>query len=562
MANSLFKTKQSGSSYVYVHVDLGSDITGDGSMEKPYGSYAKAKSVFANRTVLFRGTLVENLIVIGVLQGDEKWQNFVSTNPSYISGYEVRNLRTESVIGGALNSITGGLSGTAGVTQYSIINKMDRYQQCIHCIIIDDVDGRARCTNCITIRRANISVTDDGSYYWSNCVFPSNQKFYYNKALIQNLNFGNDPIENVRILKRAINPDWIEFGENITIDNELGTINVGGQKIETCRIVKEQKDGGTLPNIFNEYESDGITPKDFYLNPDKDNVALYASSSGNYVGALPAAHSKDVVHSVINVNAETGADSGEGVLLLVDSSENITNNSDRSTYNGQTWNRMRSDVIRIDEQFEGVNNYAFSSGITSSFYCGKKQTLFGSDILPISGLFTLQPNKKYKVLDSSPIGTLLENTGVLITKSGKIDVSVSRGFTLDTPADITGYSYQAKNENVWLVEVLYGPFESIEVIPYDDETTPSAFPSFSSPVNSGCLILYHKTGARAGQPVLFSEIANNKHTYFQNFAVSNADFEYVALVADTANYEAKKPILTFFSIELNAVYDKNLILYT
>jgi hypothetical protein len=149
------------------------------------------------------------------------------------------------------------------------------------------------------------------------------------------------------MLKRAIDPSWVEFGGNTPLDDNFGTVNIAGQKFETCRIVLEEKDGGTLPDIFNSYEADGITPKDFYLNADPGNVALHASETGGYVGALPPAQATHTGTDAANVSA-SGADNGAGALLVTDGTD-ITNSTDPATYNGQVWNRMVSPVAQLNK---------------------------------------------------------------------------------------------------------------------------------------------------------------------------------------------------------------------
>jgi len=106
-------------------------------------------------------------------------------------------------------------------------------------------------------------------------------------------------------------------------------------------------------------------------------------------------------------------------------------------------------------------------------------------------------------------------------------------------------------------KVFATPLESGEIIPFDDYTTPSAFPRFSAPFMGDVLMLFHKIGANINQPVLFSEVTNDKMAYYANWAVTNADQEFVTLASDTVNYYYKIPILTYYKKELNAHFDAN-----
>lgn len=81
------------------------------------------------------------------------------------------------------------------------------------------------------------------------------------------------------------------------------------------------------------------------------------------------------------------------------------------------------------------------------------------------------------------------------------------------------------------------PQETIEVIPYDTPTVPSAtLPNFSMAFNGECRLWYWLAGAaKAGLPVLFSDLAvlgittDINLTEYGNYAVSNADQESLTL---------------------------------
>ena len=535
----LFKTIDP--THAYIHAELGSDLFGDGTIDRPYASHAKAttKSIYK----ILRGTLIEN--GVGRTYGDEKYQTVVcSTNIG-----NSQNLRART-IGDSQNCIVSG--------------DMTRSSGCI----CGGSAGWTDCNNSTTREVRDLSSTVDlicydkcyvisgaNKGYW---VLPSSCIFYWNNTLIQSPVWVNDSFENIRLLKKVIEPGWSEIGANTIIDNFFGTINVNGQKIETCQIVWEQKDGGVLPNIFAAYEVDGVTPSDLHLNPDLNNVALRASETGNFVGALPPAQTKTISNTFKNVNANGTITTANGLIMSIDPVTGLlTNNLDPTTYNGQEWNRFTAPVsgdLGSQSTFKGVNNMNFATGQTSGVYIGKNQPLFGPELFPKSGIFSLEANKRYKVIDISPDSTFPADTGITIKKEGTMDVQVGRSGVFFTALDITGYTFQANNSQVSIVEVLATPFESVECTAYVNGTTPSSLlPRFSCPMNEDVLILYHR---QTDTPVLFSEIANNKHAYFQNFAVSNADSEYYALITDTVNYISKPVNLRYCQIEVNIHFDK------
>lgn len=104
------------------------------------------------------------------------------------------------------------------------------------------------------------------------------------------------------------------------------------------------------------------------------------------------------------------------------------------------------------------------------------------------------------------------------------------------------------------------PQESIEVIPYDNATTPSAFPRFSAMFNDVCQMWYHTTGAKVGQPVLFNDllsffaITTDKNlTEYGTWAVTNADYE-TYLLSEKTGVTLKNVPVNFAKVEINLNY--------
>lgn len=104
------------------------------------------------------------------------------------------------------------------------------------------------------------------------------------------------------------------------------------------------------------------------------------------------------------------------------------------------------------------------------------------------------------------------------------------------------------------------PQESIEILPYDDENTPSAFPRFSGMFNGECKMWYHTTGAKINQPVLFNDLqsffaitTDKSLAEYGTWAVTNADFETYLLSSKTGVTLRNIPVY-YCRIELNLNY--------
>lgn len=104
------------------------------------------------------------------------------------------------------------------------------------------------------------------------------------------------------------------------------------------------------------------------------------------------------------------------------------------------------------------------------------------------------------------------------------------------------------------------PQESIEILPYDDAVTPSAFPRFSGMFNGECKMWYHNTGAKINQPVLFNDLqsffaitTDKSLAEYGTWAVTNADFETYLLSSKTGVALRNIPVY-YGRIELNLNY--------
>jgi hypothetical protein len=103
--------------------------------------------------------------------------------------------------------------------------------------------------------------------------------------------------------------------------------------------------------------------------------------------------------------------------------------------------------------------------------------------------------------------------------------------------------------------------ESIEVLPYDNPTTPSTAPKFSMAFNGQTLVYYWTGGIKIGLPVLFNDLAGigiavdaTFLSIYGTWAVSTSDLESYDLSQFTSLVGAKQYPLTYFAGELNAHY--------
>ncbi|MDR3706644.1 MAG: hypothetical protein P4L28_12155 [Paludibacteraceae bacterium] len=303
---------------------------------------------------------------------------------------------------------------------------------------------------------------------------------------------------------------------------------------------------------------------DYNLNPDPLNEALYASDTGSYVGCFkPATPVSSVapnsVLTPINVNADGSDDVAAGTLLV----KNADDSSTFASTSTQTWNRLKSATtitIAQGNKFNGLGCLS-QDGSPFGYYFGKHQNLVNATALTPSD--TLEANTWYKICNSN------RSTYYSILYNGNQYVPDYFFYTGTGP---TTFSLQNSDSGTVVKKLLAAPLESIEVLPYDDLTTPSAtLPKFSAPLMGDCKMLFYKAGntysKAAGTPVLFgdTQVASitDKISYYQGstaatgWAVTNADQEFVTLSADTTNYYYDYPVLKYLRLSINAHYNSD-----
>lgn len=566
---------------VFVHSYQGDDSTGDGTREFPFRSLAKANLKSGVSYMIIRGTFNEYIIFAKYVIGDDINQYIELADFSSLIGAAARvtlDTYRQSGLTNQAGIIVEKVSSTyhSGTQSYNLYkgglyyNNTNVAFNCFNATILfilytKHIQVDNTLTNCIiynsfALRPGSINVK------LVNCVFTTTTRFFVcTTKLIQIIEptWTDDSTANTDLLKTAYVNTGLFTQENI--DNIFFSLKIG--EIQTNKVIKENKDGGTHPNIFNRYSSVKTTtlsadivagdkttisvvdastfptegavkigndsfyydsnlgtslsspynntlsnhssgetvtfyevPLDYSLNSDLENEALFAGNLGGYVGALKPQYKRLNTNSdsPINVNADGSDTVDAGTLLVKNANETIT-----FATSTQTWNRIKSNAtlaIPNGQLFNGLQNLSYD-GSPFGTYIGKYQNLM--DSTPISEGTALIPGEWYKVINdtSEDITKSIVYNNIYYMPDRFLKAVGTQSFTLVNAGSGT-----------YLKRLLVAPFESIEVFPYDDETTPSAFPKFSAPLFGDCkLLFYTLAGATRyskvmGNPVLFSDL--------------------------------------------------------
>lgn len=310
--------------------------------------------------------------------------------------------------------------------------------------------------------------------------------------------------------------------------------------------------------------------KGFGLNPDSANTALWSSATGGYCGAsLPAYDSiQSNMTSIVVVDESTGIDTAiPGDLVYFNSDGELVFNN----ISTQTWNRFRdSSTIKIElgSTFKGGGGRS-TDGSPFGYYIGKKQNLIGATKYYSGDALTV--GKWYKVFNDTAISV----SNAIIYNS----VQYLPEYTFCCVTGVTTFSLLNAGTGTYVMEIIADVLESIEIIPYDDVNTESSFPKFSCPINGDCKLLYYtaagatRYGKTAGNPVLFADLAvanmitdfgniSNKISYYDSWAISNADQEFFVLGDPTLTsprstyFTTAIPNIRYFRRSINAHFDK------
>jgi len=541
---------------VFVHTYIGDDFSGDGTREYPYKSIFKANQKIGVTYIIFRGVINEYFQLNNKnLIGDDINQQllFLNYNPVIYEGPFCNNMTVDSV-SGSVNSRAWSHSiiksyNVSSLNNFSYLlveniargssNDGRRDRNILQSTFLGNEIGSCTIKNCIQVSEYNWINTSNGTNKY--VVFPSTCIFKYNNIPLIQPEWTNDSKTNIQIIRNL----YLESGMSQQNLDSLFMIDSFGN--ETCRIIKESRNGGTSGNIFNMYNTDGSI-LDYSLNPQSNNEALYASDLGGYVGCFGPANPilPTDLDVQINVNSDGSDDVVNAATLL---RGNVDNTFDFNTASDQIWNRMRSHTtisIPNGVKFKGSQSME-DDGSAFGYYFGKKQNLLDITILTTGS--TLEADTLYKVCNT------IKDVFSAVLYNG---TQYLPDYFFKTGTDVLNYSLLNEGSGTIVRKVLSIPFESEEIIPYDDINTPSvSFPKFSCPFFGIVLMLFHKIGDRIDLPVLFSEITSDKISYYSDYAITTADNEFVILSADSVNYYYKIPAIKFFRIELNAHFDED-----
>ena len=258
-------TQLTNSNTVFVHTYLGDDSTGDGTREKPYRSMTKALLKGGMTYVLFRGLINEALIGNRSTIGDDRNQNIMTANFSqsyagnmYSITFDYFNFPANGGTSGKIFYNCICLNGSvtslyAGGKFYSLLLGNQR--------INDNPSGYVNSTMAHAMQPTNSAynhtvLNKNSIAIYSYSISSSAPRFpekYYlflhstalriNSVSIITPNYtGGDHITKMR--------------DAFTCGGMLGTslFPLDSFGNETCKVIKEQRSGGTSPNVFNKYD--------------------------------------------------------------------------------------------------------------------------------------------------------------------------------------------------------------------------------------------------------------------------------------------------------------------
>lgn len=597
MASNLFKRRYfpnddgsdsgavlNNSNTIFIHTYLGDDFTGDGTREYPVRSFAKAATIYKTYFV-FRGVLNETIQTGLKIIGDDINQMLLQSNYTncqltvacYCMTWDINNSTYYSTGGlicgkvlGASNPPTSvfyyntfvGSQNSIAYPNYSLIGNCTFNDFNVPSLYIPastywGVSG-ALCKNNLILKSYNL-VNGGVIGMFQYTVFSSSCIFKYNGTVITKPAWTNDSKANMTALRNAYVAAGLPVGQSLLF------VPVDSFGNETGKVIWEAKDGGPRPNICNRYDGSGNI-LDYTLNPDFNNEALWSSDTGGYVGCYRPAMAINSISgnnssSVVDV-AITGTDTANVADLMIKNSDDTF--SFQTSPTGQIWNRSRGTTtitIPGGRKFKGINSLSYD-GSPFGHYIGKHQNIMDSTQIAEGG-GPLVVGNIYKVCSS------VHDITHAIVYNGH---QYLPDYFFKCITGVTSFALQSSGSGAYLQKLLCDPLESIEILPYDSLVTPSVtFPKFSAQLVGECkMLFYSATGATRyaktlGNPVLFGDLkAGNfsidfpsvcdKISYYDTWAVTNADQEYGSLVTN-AYFTASNPVLTYLRVEVNGHFN-------
>ena len=508
---------------VFVNSMSGSDVNA-GTRSAPFATIAKASSI-GNKIIVVLGNFIENVSTINynnlmIIADSECASLLGSLSLGSYQSCPIFGLKTKSVVAdaGCVVSkcfINGTLSGVAGYNPFDV-----RYN------FID-----------------TLSITR----------FGSDSAYNFNKNTI--LRFNNYAASNVnRLVLNSIittSVDIYNFTSRSNIYNYPVFKNVLFRKATVWKWngVEVPINYGTYGNAEGDYLADVISAMHAYT----PNIA--EGEDRNYFSSMfPNAISSPIFY--IDANGQT--------CKVVEDRPSVPGSK-------KIFNRYVGDNPVDYSLFLHADNVALIMSDELSYvgcYKANADVLTFGDVMNVNedGSDDLVTPPDMLIYDGSGKFRVSIIDSVQIRNRVRSSVfHFKRGFTLD------GFQSQMKRGLVSrfsigkfqpynITDAPTLPQESIEVIPYDDAVTPSAFPRFSAMFNDKVQMWYHTAGAKKDLPVLFNDllsdfaiVTDKSLDEYGAWAVTNADYETFEL-STKANVKLQNVPVYFAQVEINLNY--------
>lgn len=595
----LFKT--TGTFGVYVHAQLGSDITGNGSRNNPFATLTKAVSVYGFIRVLLAGSTIENAPGNTELTlGDTSTDSLLSV----VGGpYRVFDNLSFKII--ACSYYTKFTRCTIVKLKYS---SLTQYTPIVYSCFINEieVDNHGDTGNCsiinynnnigFTMRTIinsiivseinlyNLTSRANTTYYpiFKNCLFRKATLWKWNTTTIP-INWTNNPVggaaydPEVTLMTRVYNSLLFyanSLGAGVDKTYFLAILATQDTMFKEC-VVWDDSDTVNNP-IFSRY-IDGV-PVDYTLALKSNNPALYMSTTGSYVGCYAAnvnddGHGNHITFGAVkHVDTATGLDTTTAPDLLVQDPSNPAKFS-ASQSSLQLWNRIRTSVVEYPrgKSFAGMQSQ-LDSGIASRLFFGKRQeirttgdisqktTAFESvEVIPYDSLPTPNTGAENTIDNMSTLlprfsapfnGECLifykagvplkfnDYNGLKTLFTGAGTVAITSDSAVVTGTSTTFTADFVKDDNIRIAGVDY------KVLSIASNT------SMTLTANVGVTL--------TAQTYQVGVTVDKSYTLYGNWAVTNADIESYSLVqkATKAGLTTSIPLIKWCKFELNLHYDE------
>ena len=486
----------------FVHAQLGNDSSGDGTRENPWRSITRAGSA----TILFRGITTENTM----LSINGGWIVFDDSSSLQIGNHSDGQY--------AVNHYAANINGNIKKGTWSSCSVFNS--------VVDGVYEGIVCGGNNFVRELQ-----------AGSIIDSAAPFNYTIIDLKNYATGIVRLHNSIVVS------------SVDLYNYVERSAVNYMVFEYVLFLKRTKwlwNGIQIPIIYNN-END-------YLQDVYNSLLNFANTEVSDV--TDKAYFLAMLDSITKIFY---ADENGQTNKVVDDSVSPVFNRD-----GDWSLALRSDNVALfmSNNLSHVGAYKANIGNIQYGNIMNVDPLTGVDTSNIGDLLVTDGSGRFSASEDSLQTRNRMQTNVLIYPRGHR----FRGLQSRLRSGLESKLYFGKRQPFSDVgAVLFSPFESIEVIPYDDANTPSDFPRWSAPLNGDCQMWYHTIGARQNRPVLFSDLAGLGLTTeqigldvygleeYSDWAVTNADFADFTLLSKSGIAKRNIPI-KYCKLELNLHY--------